>query len=144
MLSDAQMEAVTTCQEHLEGDMVGGARSPCSQISWSAGDFTVIGNVTKVEDIKDYKEVRGGSYTPDLPASLSLAPAGARAPGHSNSHRHLHQARGHSRGCQVSSETFSNIRTGIVRKILSWLISWEACWQRAHLCMTHAASMKCW
>ena len=61
MLADAQMEALTTCKEHLEGDMVGGAGSPSCQISWSAGDFTVTGNVTQVEDIMDYKEVRAST-----------------------------------------------------------------------------------
>ena len=103
MLADAQMEAVTTCKEFLEGNMVGGARSLSFQISWTAGNFNIIGNVTKVEDIKDYKEVRASTNIPGLPADLTLAPLGSRAPRHSDRHRHLHQARGHSRGCQVSS-----------------------------------------
>ena len=62
MLPDAQMEAVTTCKEFLEGDMVGGTSCLSSQISWTAGSFTLIGNVTKVEDITDYKKVRAGIY----------------------------------------------------------------------------------
>ena len=62
MLEDAQMKAVTTCKEYLEGDMVGGAGFLSFQINWNAGDFTIIGNVTKVENIMDYKKVRDSTY----------------------------------------------------------------------------------
>ena len=47
LLSDNVMEAITLCRQQREGDL----------ISWAAGAFSLVGNVTRLADIVDYGQV---------------------------------------------------------------------------------------
>ena len=63
VLDNSEMEAVTLCQDHLDGDLVQKSfcettkPTHCLQISWSAETYTVEGNVTRSADVLNYSKL---------------------------------------------------------------------------------------
>ena len=64
LLDNTEMEAITLCQDYLEGDLVkqcflqqSFSYNAFLQISWTAGTYTVQGNVTRAPDVLSYSQL---------------------------------------------------------------------------------------